>query len=322
MLNTNLHVYHVSPALTIIEKTTTRKFANLFGFDGPHAGGISTQGGSASNTTAIVVARNTLFPDTKDHGHGAREFVLFTSQHGHYSMEKAAIMCGFGRRSVRSIPVDSDGRMDVIQLERLIIDAKSKGKTPFFVNATAGTTVLGSYDPFCDIARVCSQHNLWLHIDACWGGPAIFSSKLRWKLEGSHLANSLAINPHKMMGVPVTCSLLLTQDIRKFHQANSLPAGYIFHRDEAEEEVWDLADMTLQCGRRGDTLKVALGWVYYGAEGYASQIEGAFETASYAVNSIRERKSLRILPACDPPPCLQVCFYYTHEGVLSEDVSW
>ncbi|PQE09547.1 glutamate decarboxylase protein [Rutstroemia sp. NJR-2017a BBW] len=318
VLNTNLHVYQVSPALTVIEKTTAKTFANLFGFSGPHAGGISTQGGSASNTTSIIIARNNLFPETKETGNASHQFVLFTSVHGHYSLEKAAQMCGLGTNNVISVPVDAQGRMIPKELESLIVGAKSEGKTPFYVNATAGTTVLGSYDPFPEISQICRAHNLWLHIDASWGGPAIFSSIHKHKLTGSHLADSLAVNPHKMMNVPLTCSFLLGPDLTKFHKANTLPADYLFHSsDPTSSEVWDLADLTLQCGRRGDSLKLALAWIYYGSAGFEAQINHAFEMAAYLAQKVHEHKDL-VLVSENPPPCLQVCFYYAEEGVLGD----
>ena len=322
VLNTNVHVYQVSPALTIIEKTTARTLANLFGLAGPHAGGFSVQGGSASNTTSIVVARNTLYPETKEHGNGAggRKLVLFTSAYGHYSIEKAAQMLGFGSTAVVSVPVDADGRMMPSELDSLVKKAKSEGKTPFYVNATAGTTVLGSYDPFEAISDICKAQNLWLHIDASWGGPAIFSSTHKHKLDGSDRADSIAMNPHKMMAVPLTCSFLLGADMRKFHKANTLPAAYLFHNDhdhdhDTDHEVWDLADLTLQCGRRGDGLKLALGWIYYGALGYGAQIDGAFATAAYMAERIAQSPNLRLVSS-NPPPCLQVCFYYAPHGEL------
>lgn len=322
VLNTNVHVYQVSPALTIIEKTTAHTLASLFRLTGPHAGGFNVQGGSASNTTSIVVARNTLFPKTKELGNGAggRSLVLFTSAHGHYSIEKAAQMLGFGSSAVLSVPVDSEGRMIPSELDSLIKKAKSEGKTPFYVNATAGTTVLGSYDPFGPIADVCKAHNLWLHIDGSWGGPAIFSSTHKHKLAGSDRADSIGINPHKMMAVPLTCSFLLGADMRKFHKANTLPAAYLFHNDNNsvtsdDNEVWDLADLTLQCGRRGDSLKLALGWIYYGASGYGAQIDHAFGTAAYMAERIAQSPNLRLV-STNPPPCLQVCFYYAPHGHL------
>jgi len=324
VLNTNLHVYQVSPTLTIIEKTTAQTLANLFGLTGPHAGGFNVQGGSASNATSIVVARNTLFPETKELGNsaGGRSLVLFTSAHGHYSIEKAAQMLGFGRSAVLSVPVDSEGRMLPSALDTSIKKAKSEGKTPFYVNATAGTTVLGSYDPFEPISAVCKAHNLWLHIDASWGGPAIFSPTHKHKLAGTHRADSIAINPHKMMAVPLTCSFLLGADLRKFHQSNTLPAAYLFHPPDpsSDTEVWDLADLTLQCGRRGDALKLALGWIYYGATGYGAQIDNAFATAAYMARLIASSPHLHLV-STDPPPCLQVCFYYAPHGRLCADAA-
>ena len=322
-LNTNVHVYEASPALTLIEKHTARALANLFGLTSAHAGGISVQGGTISNTTSIVVARNTLYPDTKTYGNTSqnRKLILFTSAHGHYSIEKAAQMLGFGSSSVISVAVDAKtGSMDLDALSSLIKQAKEEGCTPFYLNATAGTTVLGSYDPIPALAEICKVHNMWLHIDASWGGPAIFSSTHKHKLNGSDLANSIAINPHKMMGVPITCSFLLGADMRQFHASNTLPADYLFHSSgpASSEEVYDLADLTLQCGRRGDSLKLYLSWVYYGSEGYATQIDAAFETAAYLAGLVSEHKDL-VLVSENPPPCCQVCFYYAKDGVLKDN---
>ena len=321
VLNTNVHVYSVSPALTIVEKTTTQTLAKLFGLSGPHAGGISVQGGSASNTTSIVVARNHLYPDTKEHGNFAagRKLILFTSAHGHYSIEKAAQVLGFGSSSVWSVPVDQEGRMKPSELESQIEKAKEQGFTPFYVNTTAGTTVLGSFDPLKDISQICKAHNLWLHVDASWGGPVVFSPKHAHKLAGSNLADSIAVNPHKMMGVPLTCSFLLGADLRRFHRANTLPASYLFHGEQSNTnenlETYDLADLTLQCGRKGDALKLTLGWIFYGKDGYAAQIDHAFDTAAYMAEVISRHENLRLVSS-NPPPCLQVCFYYAPGGKL------
>ena len=130
----------------------------MFGFNGPWAGGVSQPGGSAANQTSIVVARNVLFPETKTEGNGGRRFVIFTSAHGHYSVEKAAQMFGFGSKAVRTVMVDETGRMQPAALEAAILKARDDGETPFYVNATAGTTVLGSFDPLDDLAEVCQKH--------------------------------------------------------------------------------------------------------------------------------------------------------------------
>lgn len=357
VLNTNLHVYQVSPVLSLIETHVTKALASLFGLTGPRAGGINVQGGSASNTTSIVIARNVLYPETKIHGNNVNglDLVLFTSEHGHYSTTKAAQQCGLGSAAVISIPVDSlSGQILPEKFEDLVIEQKAKGKTPFYVNATAGTTVLGSFDPFTEISAIAKKHGLWMHIDGAWGGSFAFSDTLRQnRLKGTELADSIAINPHKMLGVPVTCSFLLLKDLRNAERACTLRAGYLFHdteeeeyaehdenaeqrqveangqallqsTDDDDEEEWnpptDLADLTLQCGRRGDSLKLFLSWQYYGTLGYRSKIEKAYSIAAYFADLVTKNRNF-LLVSENPPPCLQVCFYYAPEKRLVNSVS-
>ncbi|KAK0251031.1 Glutamate decarboxylase 2 [Friedmanniomyces endolithicus] len=339
-LNTNLHVYQVSPALTIVEKQTAKALATMFGLKGPFAGGVSQPGGSAANQTSMVIARNCLFPETKTKGYEGKRFVVFTSAHGHYSAEKAAQMFGFGSEGVKSVPVDEKGCMKPAELDRMVQESLSAGETPFYVNATAGTTVLGSFDPLDAIADVCERHNLWLHVDGSWGGPVIFSEKQRHKLAGSHRADTIALCPHKMMSVPLTCTFLLGNDLRKFHKGMTLPAGYLFHASDDNDdnanadssaiashapsdahppshhdhhndnrEIFDLADLTPQCGRRGDSLKLALSWIYSGTAGYAAYIDAAFATAAHLADLIAKHPDFTLVSE-NPPPCLQVCFYF------------
>lgn len=321
VLNTNVHVFHVSPALTVVEKTTARTLASYFGFQGPHAGGITCSGGSASNFTSLVIARNTLYPQTKMNGAQQYQFAVFTSVHGHFSVEKAAVACGMGSASVIGVPVDDLGCMKSSALRELVAAAILEGKTPLYVNATAGTTVYGAYDPIREIKAVCLEYGLWLHVDGSWGGSVAFSSKHKHKLDGTELADSLTINPQKMLGVPMTCSFLLTNDLRNFHKANSLRAEYLFH-DNVGDEVWDLADLTLQCGRRADSLKLALAWVFYGAQGFERDIEHAFDVANYLATMVDESDDFQLVSRL-PTICLQVCFYFTPNGVLdtNDDVN-
>lgn len=340
VLNANLHVYHVSPALTLVEKHVTKLLASQFGLDGQRSGGISVQGGSASNLTSIAIARNSIFPETKVYGNGVvnGRLLIFTSSHSHYSVEKAAQALGMGRNNVISVPVDEQGRMSVPELERLIIESKELGDLPFYINATAGTTVLGAFDPFEDIAQVARKHRMWLHVDAAWGGGFVFSQRreIRERLRGISLANSIATNPHKMLGVPVTCSFLLGKDLKQFHDANTLKAGYLFH-DEQDGDVapgtalangasldthaddwkepYDLADLTLQCGRRGDSLKFFFSWRYYGTLGYSKMVDDAYDVACHLSKLVEARSDLTpVLVSGQTPSCLQVCFYYTPHG--------
>ncbi|KYK58088.1 glutamate decarboxylase [Drechmeria coniospora] len=317
VLNTNVHVYHVSPALTVVEKVTARALASYFGFDGPHAGGVTCQGGSASNLTSLVIARAALYPETKLLGAQGHRFAVFTSEHGHFSVEKAAVTCGMGAASVVCVPVDAAGRMEPPALRSLILEALAQGRTPLYVNATAGTTVLGAYDPIGKIRSICDEFGLWLHVDGSWGGAVCFSERHRHKLDGTELADSLTINPQKMLNVPMTCSFLLTNDLRRFHAANSLRAGYLFH-DAEGDDVWDLADLTLQCGRKADSLKLALAWIYYGPTGFGDGIDHAFDMA-YHLTDLVVRSADFELVSLSPPSSLQVCFYYAPGGSVSDE---
>ena len=333
-LNTNVHVYSTSPALTIIEKATTKALAGLFGFRDEHSGGISMQGGAASNLTSLLIARNFRFPEVKAKGISAlsKPLAIFTSSDAHYSVTSAAVSLGFGTEAVYSVAVDKHGQMDVTDLERLIEQALEDGRQPFYVNATAGTTVRGAYDPLVKIGQTCHKHDLWFHIDTAWGGPAIFSNTHKHKLQGSQNADSITFNPHKMMGVPLTCSFLLARDLRKFYVANALSAGYLFHDElknpaptlgtekklPAAADVYDLASFTPQCGRRGDSLKLYLSWIYHGTLGYAKQVDLAFAACFYMTSQLSRLEDF-LLVGDDPPPCCQCCFYYRPQ-ILAENL--
>lgn len=244
--------------------------------------------------------------------------VMFTSADSHYSLEKAAEMAGLGHAALWKIPVDKYGRMIVDKLRSSVILARKQGLHPFYVNATAGTTVRGAYDSIEHIADVCKQHSLWLHVDGSLGGAVVFSQRHSWKLKGAERADSITINPHKMLGVPVTCSFLLGRDMRLFWQSNSVSADYLFHEEipnlqqSDPNALFDLADLTPQCGRKGDALKLALGWVYHGRLGYEKYINDAFSAALYLASAVREHPNL-VLDGPLTPECVQVCFYYCAE---------
>ncbi|RYO27235.1 L-aspartate decarboxylase [Alternaria arborescens] len=321
VLNTNSHVYQVSPVLTLVEKRTTKYLASLFGLPSTTSGGISQPGGSASNSAAIVIARNNLYPETKTDGNGSRKFTVFTSAHGHYSVEKAANLFGLGSKNVISVPVDDRGCIIPSEFERCVKESKDRGETPFFLNATAGTTVLGSFDPFTALSKICKEQNLWFHIDGSWGGSVVFNAQYREsRLKGAELADSITINPHKMLGVPMTCSFLLGGDMNTFYRALTLPAGYLFHNAPGTDaaDIYDLADLTPQCGRRADSLKMFLALQYYGAQHFSDLVARGYENGEYLLSKLKESGNFKTISP-EPLPCQQVCFYYAKGGNLGDE---
>lgn len=312
VLNTNSHVYTVSPVLSVIENFIGKKYAQLFFKDDQDTcGGLTFSGGSWSNITSLQIARSLRYPDTKIKGNSGYKFAVYTSKHCHYSVEKAAILLGLGSENVFKVPVHEDGTLIVEELKKTIERTKAEGYTPLYINATAGTTVYGSYDPFEQIAAIAKEHNVHFHIDGSWGGNVIFSAKYRDRLNGCHLADSITVNPHKMLGVPNTCSFLLLPHVSQFQTALSLQAPYLFHGRESGEENYDLADGTMGCGRRSDAFKFYLGWLYYGFEGFEKRVDHAYEIMHYFVNQISQDKNFEVV--CEPQ-CLQVCFYYHPPG--------
>lgn len=143
--------------------------------------------------------------------------------------------------------------MDTQALERMIQEDIQAGYTPFFVNATAGTTVLGAYDPLEEIAEIAKKYGLRMHVDAALGGGALLSSKHKHLLKGIEKSDSVSWNPHKMMNVPLLAAILLVKDPSVFKRNLGEDADYLFQMDDEELNP---GNKTLQCGRRNDALKV------------------------------------------------------------------
>ena len=124
--------------------------------------------------------------------HALPPLAVFTSEDAHYSVVKMATLMGLGAESVLLVRTDARGRMQPEHLEQLVAEARGRGARPFLVSATAGTTVLGAYDPIEALAAVCRKNRLWLHVDAAWGGGALMSRRHRHLLRGVHLADSVS----------------------------------------------------------------------------------------------------------------------------------
>lgn len=281
--------------------------AELIGYDKKEASGLTLPGGSASNTLAVQTALANVFPSFQKGGLlslGIRP-ILFTSEQSHYSLEKAAIACGLGLESVRKVPCDKFGRMDPTSLDDLLSEvSKDSSLRPFFVNATSGSTVLGSFDDLEEISKICSRHSVWLHVDGSWGGTVIFSKKWNSLMKGISSAQSFTMNPHKLLNVPHQCSFLIFQK-GSVLAANALDASYLFH----SKSLKDNAGMkTMGCGRRGDALKFFLAWIYNGREGFGNHVDKGMDLVRKVVKIVQSMpQRLELGPLADPL-FLQVCF--------------
>lgn len=295
LLNTTAATYEMAPLFTLMENELLGRMSELVGFAPvgaaprltPGAHGMFVPGGALSNLYAMHAARVWASPEAADEGlFGGPRLVGFTSSHSHYSFGKAAKILGLGRAGAVEIPCDEVGRMIPEALEAKIAEARAAGARPFFVNATAGTTVAGAFDPIDALADIAEREELWLHVDGCYGGTALFSERHRHLLEGAHRARSFAWNPHKMMGMTQQCAVLLMRAPEILAPAFGGSASYIFQEDKNDADM-DLGALTLQCGRRADGVKLWLTWKARGEAWFGDRLEHAVRLAERLEARIR-----------------------------------
>ncbi|KAG8232468.1 hypothetical protein J437_LFUL012114 [Ladona fulva] len=233
--------------------------------------------------------------------------VLFTSEDAHYSIYKMAALQGLGEEGVITVRTDSEGRMDVSHLKAQIETAVAAGCAPFMVSATAGTTVLGAFDPLPEIADVCAKYGLWLHVDAAWGGGLLFSRTYRGRLKGIERADSVTWNPHKLLAVPQQCSTLLLRHQGLLSECHSRSASYLFQRDKFYDLKYDTGDKYLQCGRRADVLKFWFMWKAKGTIGLEKHVDKIMDNIGYFVEEIQKRSCFKMV--IEKPAFANICFW-------------
>ncbi|XP_068236418.1 cysteine sulfinic acid decarboxylase-like [Palaemon carinicauda] len=315
-LNTNQYTFEVAPVFSLVEHHVISSLASLFGWqDGD---GIFSPGGSMNNMYGMQLARFRHFKDGKMEGmFGKSPMVAITSDQSHYSIKKAANWMGLGMHNVLIVATDKFGRMIPKALRQSIKAARENGREPFFVNATAGTTVLGAFDPLNEIADVCEKEKLWLHVDACWGGTAILSTKHKHNLDGIARADSIAWNPHKMLGVPLQCSVFLVKHKGLLHSCNSASAIYLFQQDKFYDTSFDTGDKSFQCGRKVDAFKFYIFLTKHGWRQLEGRVDDAFSASSYLHNKLKGREGFR--PVLEEPQCTNVCFWYIPPSLRGQE---
>jgi glutamate/tyrosine decarboxylase-like PLP-dependent enzyme len=313
LLNTSLYTYKVAGPQVLAEQEVLGRLAAKVGY--PDGEGMMTPGGSLSNMSAMIIARNESVEGIREEGVGGRPLVVYTSDQSHYSISKSAGMIGIGRRNVRDVTTDRLGKLKVAELRRMIVEDLEDGKRPMMVVATAGTTVLGAFDPIEEIAEVAAEHGLWFHVDGAFGGTVLLSQAHRRLLKGCHLSDSFTWNPHKMMGVPLSCSALLLKRRGLLTRNLNESADYLF---QADEDRLNPGTRSIQCGRRNDAVKLWAAWKLHGDAGYDARVARQFALARRAAELIEADPEL-VLSV--PPESINVCFE-VRDRSSAEICSW
>jgi aromatic-L-amino-acid/L-tryptophan decarboxylase len=271
-LNVNAMVWRTGPAATELEERALDWLRQMVGLPDGFRGTIQDTA-SISTLVAVAAAREAAGLDVRDQGMSGRDLPrlrLYCSEEAHSSVEKAGITLGIGRAGTRRIPTDAAFRMDPAALERAIEEDVAAGVRPFCVVATVGTTSTSSIDPVPAIAEVCARHGVWLHVDAAYAGPAAIAPEHRHLMDGCDRADSLVLNPHKWLFVPIDCSALYTRRPEVVRRAFSLVPDYLVTPEG--ESATNLMDYGPALGKRFRALKLWMTLRWFGREGIAARI--------------------------------------------------
>ena len=302
LLNNSMYTYKVAGPQVGIEQEIIRQSCDLIGY-GAQSNGTFPTGGSMSNYMALIMARDAKDPSCRLNGM-TKPLIMYTSKASHYSNAKNASFAGLGRNNVRYIKADTKGKMIPAELEKQIKIDIENNLVPTFVNVTAGTTVLGAFDPIDEIATITQKYNIWLHIDGAYCGSVIFSDAKKHLLKGMEKSDSFSYNAHKMLGTPMTCSLILVKDKKHLHDSFSNDADYLYQTDGDD---FNLGKTSFQCGRRNDALKFWTLWKSIGTNGLEKIVNQQFELADVARNYVENHPDYTTYSYEDS---ISVCFNY------------
>lgn len=310
ILNNSMYTYKAAGPQVGVEKSILRKICDLIGWDENADGTIAT-GGSMTNFMSMLMARDAVSEKIRFEGMKDK-LTVYTSKESHYSIPKNAAFSGIGRDNVRFIPTNDVGEMDVEVLAGTIAADVANGYHPALVNVTAGTTVLGAFDDIEAISEISKKHDIWLHVDGAYCGSVIFSDKYRHLIKGVEKVDSFSVNAHKMIGTPLTCSIIVVKDKKHLRDSFANDASYLYQTDHDE---FNLGKTSLQCGRRNDALKFWTLWKSVGTKGLAEIVDHQFALADTARQYIQDNPDYQLYSYDES---ISVCFNY--KGIPAREI--
>jgi aromatic-L-amino-acid/L-tryptophan decarboxylase len=292
-----------------IERMVIRWLAEMVGLPAT-AGGLLVSGGSMATVTALAAAREAHAPfDVRADGlAGQVPLTVYAGTEAHSAITKAVELLGIGRRNLRVVASTAGRRLDPEMLEAELEAARARPEQPIAVVATAGTTNTGAIDPLSDLADVCARHRVWLHVDGAYGAPAILSERFRGDLAGLARADSVAIDPHKWLYVPVDAGVLLAREPGRLRDAFSLVPAYLQVRYDpagVSDAPW-MSEYGPEQTRPFRALRVWAALKSVGRDGYRRLIEHDLDLAAALAARVRGHPALEL----DAAGLSVVCFHY------------
>jgi len=307
--------WQASPALSELEEVTVDWLRQMTGLS-PAWKGVIQDTASTSSLLALLCARERTTNFSLTRGGLQSEdhpLVVYVSKHAHSSVDKAALLAGFGRANVRAIDVDASFALRADALERAIADDKAAGRIPCAIVATTGTTTTTALDPIASIAKIAARETLWLHVDAAMGGAAMILPERRWMWDGIEGADSAVVNVHKWLGVAFDCSMHLVRDRDLLVRVMSTNPSYL--RSSVDEQVRNYRDWGIPLGRRFRALKF---WFYVreqGVQALQARLRRDLENAQWLASAVRATPEWSLLA---PVPLQTLCVRHHPAGVEGE----
>ncbi len=286
-----------------VELTVIDWFKDWLGFPA-HASGLLLSGGSAANMTALACARESLIGAMSD------RVVAYVSDQAHSSLARAARLLGFRPDQLRVLPADNELKLPPRALAHAIEADVAGGRAPLFASVSGGATNTGAIDPLNELADVCRDHGVWLHVDAAYGGFATLTERGKRALAGIERADSIALDPHKWLYQPMECGALLVREGQLLRRAFEIVPDYLKDAQVAEGEV-NFSDMGLQLTRGWRALKVWLSIQTLGLDAFQQAIENALDLAAFAQRRIEATPELELM---SPAQLGIVCFRRRFDG--------
>lgn len=314
-LNANVTCWRSGPAGTELEQLVVRWLGTLIEYD-RDAKGLLTSGGSMANMIALLVAsRRKLGAEVSAKGlwnsHGS-PLIVYASEEVHMSIPKAMDVLGLGRDHLRTVACDDRQRMRVDSLREQIERDLREGFRPCCVVASAGTVNTGVVDPLAEIAAVAREFDLWFHVDGAYGAPGVLDRRKKHLFRGLEQADSVSLDPHKWLYVPVDAGCLLFRDPHPVKAAfNTEDADYIKVHGHSDDEAFAFWDYSVELSRRFRALKVWLTLSYYGAHRLADAISNDIALAAYLGELVAAADDFELLAPVELSIC---CFRYVPPG--------
>ncbi len=294
-------------AATEIERQAVRWVAQFVGYPAT-AGGAFTSGGTISNMTALSAARERALSGVRYEGMAGKRASVYCSREVHYSITRAVELLGIGSGNLRALPIDGDRRLRPDAVARAIDRDLEAGVTPVAVVASGGTTLTGAVDPIDELADVCAERGVWLHVDGAYGLPAATTTSRGHLFAGLERADSCSVDAHKWLYLPKACGVVLVRRPEDLVSAFAHQEGYLPHQQHELHAV----DITLEYSRPFRALKAWLAFRAHGAPAFRAAIERNLAEADLLYETVKVQPDFEVL---GPPPQLSIVpFRHVPEG--------